>query len=183
MYGKVSQVDQVPSLTNSTRENEQFICHFMWFSDILRYLTNRTELMTNRPNLITNKYQNLYHLIKARTVYKINLLVFYLDSIKITHQFNNSSELILKTSKTFQSKIIASKSIIIIEQSFMLHFYYQVWSGTHLLNQRIKIDQTDELQRLSQIEQSGWQIRLNEISHEQALEINSLFVICTLFYL
>ncbi|CAL5990626.1 Hypothetical_protein [Hexamita inflata] len=32
-------------------------------------------------------------------------------------------------------------------------------------------------------EQSGWQIRLNQISHEQALEINSLFVICTLYYL
>ncbi|CAL6067337.1 Hypothetical_protein [Hexamita inflata] len=34
-YGKVSLVHQVPSLTNSTRGNDQFTCHFMWFSDIL----------------------------------------------------------------------------------------------------------------------------------------------------
>ncbi|CAL6015303.1 Hypothetical_protein [Hexamita inflata] len=91
--------------------------------------------------------------------------------------------------KTFQSnsflQIIASQSFVIIEQSFMLHFQSLTKYGV------VSIYQIKEQKLIKQMNykvyhkqnKGGWQIRLNEISHEQAFEINSLFVICTLFYL
>ncbi|CAL5992716.1 Hypothetical_protein [Hexamita inflata] len=148
-YGKVSQVHQVPSLTNSTKENEQFICHFMWVSDILRYLTNRTELMTNRPNLITNKYYNLNHLIKViQSLFYQSFVNIQLKSL-INNSLDNNSiiiyELIIKTSKTYKSnrflQIIASKSIIIIEFSQILRFLIIIKYGVVRVYQikRIKL--------------------------------------------
>ncbi|CAL6045585.1 Hypothetical_protein [Hexamita inflata] len=154
-YGKVSQVHQVPSLTNSTRENEQFICHFMWFSDILRYLTNRTELMTKRPNLITNKYQNLKHLIKAiQSQFYQSFVNIQLKSL-INNSLNNNSiifyELILKTSKTYKLncflQIVASKSIIIIVFSQILRFLIIIKQGV-VRNYQIK--------RIKQIKQMNY---------------------------
>ncbi|CAL6026464.1 Hypothetical_protein [Hexamita inflata] len=112
LYGKVSQVHQVPSLTNNTRGNDQFICHFMWFSDILRYLTNRTELMTNRPNLITNIYYNLNHLIKViQSLLYQSFVNIQLKSL-INNSLNNNSinfyKLILKLQKRI-SPIVSYK--------------------------------------------------------------------------